>query len=182
MAEDIYRITSPDDPERCQSVMAHGQCLNKAEPGYTYCKLHASNVQKQNEQAQRLSNYRLAMWQSRLDEKANNPEVKNLRDEIGILRMIAEEKLRQCQSTTDLILQSGPISDIVTKIEKLVVSCHRLESSMGNLLDKTALVQFASEVIKVISDIVTDQAQVLLIASGISNLLERTHAQNSSSD
>ena len=59
--------------------------------------------------------------------------------------MILEEVLNKCKDSKDLILKSSVISDLVVKVEKLVSSCHKMEGSMGQLLDKSAILQFAAE-------------------------------------
>lgn len=82
-----------------------------------------------------------------------------------------EERMATCHDATDLILQSGPISDLVMKIEKVVGSCHKLEGAMGQLLDKQAILLFASQVIQIISEHITDAALVNLIADKITQSL-----------
>lgn len=99
-----------------------------------------------------MRNYRLTKWQARLSEKADAEGLKSLRDEVGILRICLEERLEQCKEPMDLILHSGPISDMVMKIERVVSSCHKLEGSMGQLLDKQAILQFAQVIIGIIGE------------------------------
>jgi len=72
-----------------------------------------------------------------------------------------EEKLNQCNDFNDVILSSGAISDLALKIEKLVVSCHKLDGSMNQLLDKQAILQLASEMIKIIVDEVGDDTALV---------------------
>jgi hypothetical protein len=112
----------------------------------------------QSIEANSLRNYRLATFhlRARLEQLGVSPGIKSLRDEIAILRALLEQRLEQCKDTTDFILQSGPISDLKLKIEKLVASCHHLEGSMGQLLDKQAILQFASVVIDIISEELKD--------------------------
>jgi len=151
MAEGFEKITSDDDPERCQAITAYGQCLNKAVPGGKNCLAHGGNKQLEKQRKESLRNYQLGKFQAALEKQATSPNIKCLRDEIAILRILMQEKFNKCNDATDLILQSGPISDLVLKIDKVVTSCHKLEGSMGQLLDKTAILQFANEVIKIIA-------------------------------
>ena len=72
-----------------------------------------------------------------------------------------EERLNKCSDATDLILQSGPISDLVMKIEKVVASCHKLEGQMGTLLDKQAILQFAQAVISIIASELEGQEAII---------------------
>jgi hypothetical protein len=152
---DIVKCNELDDPNRCQAVNSQGQCRNKAvctDDGIygEYCLAHGGNKFLQKHQQAGIRNYQLDKFKARLSRHATSPALKNLRDEIAILRMMMEERLNRCDTPMDLILYSGPISDLVMKIEKIVASCHKLEGSMGQLLDKSALLQFASEVIDII--------------------------------
>lgn len=96
--------------------------------------------------------YRLAKFQSRVDELKNHTDVKSLRNEIGILRMLFEEKWNRATNEAELVLMAGPLSDLVMKIEKLVSSCQRLENSLGNLLDKQQMKNIATQLMQVLSE------------------------------
>lgn len=133
----------------------------------SYCHLHGANKTIEAQKSKSLSNYHLTKWRAKLERHAASPEIKSIREEIGILRMMLEEKLEQCNTPMELMIASGPIADMVLKIEKCVTSCHKLEGSMGQLLDKQAILQFAGEVINIISDIVTDEAKINAIADKI---------------
>lgn len=149
-----------DDPNRCQAIMkTAGQCRNRALPGGTVCLMHGGNAQERSQNAEKLRNYRLTKFQAQLERHSDSPIIKNLRDEIAILRMALETRLNQCTDESDFIMQSGPISDLVMKIERLVSSCHKLEGAMGNLLDKQAILQFANELITLVNTVVSEALQ-----------------------
>lgn len=167
-------IESPDDPERCQGVTAIGQCRMKAYPGSQYCPQHNGTL---HEQAQLMPNnernYVLTKFQAQLDSKLGSPKIKSLREEIAILRMMLEARLNRCNDAYELMMDSGNISDLIARIEKIVVSCHKIEDAMGELLDKNALNTFASSVIGIISTILKDYPKLIgEIADGILALLE----------
>lgn len=139
-------IERPDDPERCQVVIpAKGQCNWKAVPGSKYCPAHAGPHQKHHDEADRLHNYRLARYQARVAKKAGCEAVKSLRDEVAILRMLTETILNACRTDSEIILQNGRLSDLITKIEKLVTSCDRLETKLAEVLDKDQLSKLMSQ-------------------------------------
>lgn len=147
-----YQRVDADAPDRCQFVTAHGQCLMKQFPGSKYCKAHSMGAERRMED-EKVRNYRLTQWKARVGDFADSKEVKSIREEIGILRLVLETRLNQCQDNEDLLLHSHAIGDLVTKIEKTVGSCHRLESQMGQLLDRQSILKFASQVVTVISDV-----------------------------
>lgn len=172
MADNIHKAKEPDDPNRCQAVHARGQCENLAtctESGEygTFCMAHGGNRFLEQKQKESVRNYRLDRFKSRMNEFADSSAVKSLREEVGILRLIMEERLNACSDAHDLILQSGPISDLVTKIEKVVSSCHKLEGSMGQLLDKSAILQFASEIIDIVGAEVSNDEEIERVGNKI---------------
>lgn len=147
-----------DSPTRCQAVHAHGQCQYEAEPGLKFCARHKgmldSIVKRKN-----IRNYRLTKFRAEIEEKADSAGIKSLREEIGITRQVLESFINKCEDETDLMIHSNKISDLVLKIEKLVTSCHRLEKSTSQLLDKTALIQVAGYFVEIIGEYVNDEEQ-----------------------
>lgn len=115
--------------------------------------------------------YDLAMWQSRVEEFSDHDEVKTLRSEIGVLRLLLENTLIKCKNQTDLLLYSAKISELVGKIEKLVMSCNRLEASTGMLLDKSAALHLASQMVEIIGNYVDDAEAIDGIASEIAQVI-----------
>lgn len=167
----MERAHSEDDRHRCQATNVQGQCRLRAVQLPTgdfasYCAVHGGTSQQKAAERESLRNYQLDRWKAKLLSKTNSPDIKSLRDEIGILRVILEERLNKCEDAHDLILQSGPISDMVMKIDRVVNSCHKLEGAMGLLLDKSAILQFAQQVIQILSNHV-DEDLLAVIASEI---------------
>ena len=157
-----------DDLNRCQGQMPDGnQCRNKTIPNGTRCPAHGGGLERKYQEVKSFKNYNLAKHQYKLDEKLDSTGIKSLRDEIGILRIILEDRLLKAFNNHELILHSGPIAELAVKIEKLVVSCHKLEASMGMHLDKAAILTFASTIITIISGYLKDDNRLPLIADDI---------------
>lgn len=167
--EDIARIEHPGDPNRCQGVGSHGQCQCLAINGSKFCKMHGGAI---GEKAKAVRNYRLDKWQAQLERMGDNPGLKSLRDELAILRILMEERLNLCKDSHDLMMQSHIISDLATKIEKLVTSCSKLDVQLGKMLDKSAVINFSNEVIAIIAEEVTDVAAIERVAARIIERLE----------
>jgi hypothetical protein len=161
MADEIKRVPYAEHEQRCQGMARGDQCWFFAVTGGTNCMMHGGNKQLESQRKASLKNYQLTMFRAKLERHSGSADIKSLRDEIGILRMIMEERLNRCKDETDLILQSGPIADLVVKIDKLVGSCHRLEGSMGELLDKTSVLQFANVIISIIGDEAGDYPEIM---------------------
>ena len=174
MSNDIHRIKEDNDADRCQAVIkSQGQCRNVQHPESEYCLAHGGNMAGQALEKERISSYRLSKWQARLERQSQHPGVKNLRDEIGILRMIMEETLNRCENDFDLITQSQKISDLAMKITAVVEKCHRLEGSMGQLLDKTTILRLAGQFIDIITSEDLPEATLDRIASKIMETVGR---------
>ena len=151
-----WKDTEHHPNERCIATVTNGQCPYCKDNGTDYCPMHGSNkgAIKANGEVKR--NYQLSRWKNRINSFADNDQIKSLREEIGILRMVMEEILNKCEDSTDLLMASHRISDVAMKIEKLVVSCDKLESRMGLLLSKRAVVQLAGEYVQIINNYITD--------------------------
>lgn len=160
----------PDDPNRCQSTGKQGQCPYLAAEGLKYCLRHGGRLPAMQEK-QKIKQYRLQVWQERLDEFTESDKVKSLRDEIGILRITMENILNKCSTSHELVMYSSKIADLAVKIEKLVVSCNRLEHSMGMMLDKTAALNLAAQIVEIIGKYVPDPEAIDNISGEIIDTL-----------
>jgi hypothetical protein len=161
----------PDD-QQCEHVNVQGQCPLKAVPGGDRCRAHGGNKQENAIKAQELRNYRLAKFNSRIGEMGHSNYLLNLKDEVGVLRYVLEEKLNACEDAQDLILQSGPITDLIMKIDKVVTSCSRLEMKLGNFLDRTRITNLAQVIVQIITAHITDESVIEVIADEILEALE----------
>lgn len=167
----IYKLelVDEDSPERCIHLNKLGkQCLYRKMPGFDTCKKHSHNYAKLQK------NYRLEQWQNRVSEFSESSELKSLKEEIGILRLVLESILVQCKDAHDLMLYSSKIADHVTKIEKVVASCHRLELSTSMLLDKTLVLQLANVMIEIIGNHIDDSNVLERISSEIVETIIKT--------
>ena len=118
--------------------------------------MHGANKGLIEHQKEVKRNYQLREWKRRVEDFADSDQIKSLREEIGIMRLVMEEMLNRCADATDLLMFSHRIGDAAMKIEKLVVSCDKLEGRMGLLLSKRAVVQLAGQYVQIINNYVTD--------------------------
>jgi hypothetical protein len=167
----VERIDGPADPTRCQAVHPKGQCQYKSLEGSKFCSMHGGHKAQESTAKKVQKMYHLAQWQNRVDEFSEHDEVKTLRAEIGILRLLLENTLAKCKNATDLLLYSAKVSELVGKIEKLVMSCNRLEASTGMLLDKSAALHLASQMVEIIGKYVDDVDAIDGIASEIAQVI-----------
>lgn len=116
--------------------------------------------------------YRLGRYQQRVQELKDDSEIRSLKNEIGILRMLIEDRFQRCDDDVSLQIHSAAIADMLMKVEKLVSSCIRSEKALGELLDKGQIVQFGQEVVEIISEYVKPE-QLEEVASKIVEAMER---------
>lgn len=169
---DVENIEYPADPDRCQGMRGRDQCDKKAillpdGSRGKYCILHAGNSERSAARKSEQMNYLLTKWKARVEQKVVSPTIKSLKEEIGIIRMLIEEKLNQCTDEYELILQSTIISKLVLDLERLVTAAHKLDISSAALLDREAIIKFSSSVIDIIAEEITDPDKISRIAQRI---------------
>lgn len=168
------RVEYDADPDRCQAVGAHGQCPFKRVSPSNYCPRHGANKLVESNNKQALRTYRLGRWEERKNQFADDEKIKSLREEIGLLRIIIEEIMKTCSNENELIINAPKISDLVMKVEKLVVSCNNLETKLGLLLDRAAIIQFASVIVEIVSEYVTDADHREVLSDKILDVVSNT--------
>ena len=138
------------------------------------------NLKGYHDEVKGLQMYRIAKYQERIKEFENHEHIKSLRSEIGILRMMLEEKFNSLNGTTDqesnhnLILAMPLIADHIIKIEKLVKSCNTIEMQLGQYLDKGTVIQIANEIVNVVDSYVEDETIKEKISDEIIQIIERS--------
>jgi len=156
-----------EDDNCCALCRTTGTIFYKAVSGTEYCSRHGGANQLNAQKREQVSQYRLLVWQNRLKEFTGHDDVKSLRDEIGILRIVLEETLNRCTDRTDLLLYSAKISDLAVKIEKLVTSCDRLEKNMGQMMDRPTALRFAAKLVEIVGRHIIDPEQLDAISSEV---------------
>lgn len=114
----------------------------------------------------------------RLGDHANDDQIKNIREEIGILRLVLETRLNACQDDVQLLVASQAIGDMVDKITKAVQACHKLEISLGQTMDKQQLATLFDKVLDILSKHIPDPATLEVIAYELTALAEEPYVRN----
>lgn len=142
-------VHDPADPSRCKQSVGDMQCLEAAAPGSDFCRLHRG-IDRTNEQSTRL--YHLAQIQdkARLLELADHEEIRSLREEIGLARMLVERRWNTIRNDNDLIMACGSLNTLLLTIERLVKSAHTIEQNLGVLLSKSAVMALGQNICRII--------------------------------
>jgi len=145
-----------DDNNRCTEDYKLGRCPYKPVPHGTKCIMHGGVYEEINYEKAEIFKYRAARWESQINHFADNEGAKSLRQEIGVSRMILEEVLLKCKDSTDLLLYSTKIINLISQIEKLVLSCTKLEDRLGIVLDKGTILNLASQIGQILAEFVPE--------------------------
>lgn len=157
-----------DDPNRCQAQAgSRGQCYNKVMEHSKFCPAHGGNRANAagKEASKRI--YMAELWRERIAAMEDHSKLKTLSSEIGILRMMLDARLKLCTTEMDLAIHASSIGELISKIEKLVTSCDRLDTRLGGMLDTTQAMAWMTDVVEIISRHVEDSDVLSLIADEI---------------
>lgn len=165
------RVSSPDDPDRCQSATSRGQCMLKRVPGSQYCYAHGGAIAIKAQERRDLKNYKLTRYHVAVAEKSGSSGLKDLSEEVGILRVIMEERLNSIESTNDLLINTASIMQLATGIQKLVDSLHKIDKELNNLIDREQLLIIAEGIVQVITDAVEDPVKRRLVSEKVLDLI-----------
>lgn len=158
---------APGDARRCKANGTQSQCPYLANEGSDYCDRHASNKEKEMVALSGQRNYNLTKFRARVNQLADSTKAKSLREEVGMIRVMIENIWNRCSDEFELAMNTGKLSDLLMKAEKLISSCHRLETANGQLLDKSMALNFASGIVDIIATEIGDAAMVEKISERI---------------
>lgn len=146
------KCSDPADPHRCQAVTVRGQCESLSEEGSDFCSTHIGPKRKD----EKLRHYLLSdpQLQASLNRQAGIEEVRSLREEIHLARVMVETRLNLVEKDDrgDMLAAFSNINTYLATIDKLVNSCHRMEVSLGNLLSKASIFSLGQEIVNILID------------------------------
>ena len=158
MKYEVTRVDSETDLERCHGGTTKGQCMNKQVPNTVFCPVHGGpSILAKQDQAS-IRRFKKSRWFTQLaDEHGDQSSLKSLTGEIALLKVLQSEILDRCKTQHELIMNQGQLSDLIVKTEKLVTSAHRLQKDLNGLIDREVLMNFASQIVEIITDELQDQ-------------------------
>jgi hypothetical protein len=164
-----------DPRQHCVQLMddERRHCVYYAVPGTLRCPIHGGRLDEMHQVKQNLRSYKLAQWRADLDRFQESDGLKSLREEIAISRMTLESILSQCEDKFDLMLAAPKIAMMLEKIQGLVVNCNKLEDRLGLVLDKSAILNLAEEIVQIVGAHVPEETQAL-IADRIIEAVEKS--------
>lgn len=146
------RVNDLADPCRCKAPAPDGQCRNRAAHGSDYCTTHGGIDHLPAEQKRGFLLAK-AQDQTRLASLSDDLEpVKELRDSIVLTHMLIEKRWNLVKGDNDILSACGPLNQLLQTMERLVNSCHRIETNLGELLARHAVLALAKEMVEIVID------------------------------
>ena len=150
MASKLTRVTSEDDPRRCHGSTRTGQCWNIAVEGTDLCeRCSGRELVIENRQSYLLTNPK---FRDRLAQLNEADEIKSLREEVNIARMLVEERLNLVKNDGDVAQATGSINSLLLTVEKLRSRSHVLEQNLGQLLQKSTVFQLMQTLVQIVDE------------------------------
>jgi hypothetical protein len=151
MSREIVRVKDAADPNRCQGASLDGQCWNESAPGDTYCPHHGGQ-DKETPAEKRIYQLTKARFRNRMTEMMDHEEVKSLREEIALTRIMVEEIYNSVGDTpADMMKACGTLNGLMLTLERLIKTAHSTEQSLGMLLGKPTLILVAQQIVGLLS-------------------------------
>ena len=176
---DVRPVPYPDHPNRCQAIAragnasgeAGGQCMYFASENSSYCAIHGGNSGQQSAVKQEMNLYRVRKYQKRITDMKLANGARTIDEELAIMRMVLEEVLNKCELEGDmgLMLYSTKISELVNNIKNCVITADKLATRAGLLLGRSEALVIAGKVVQILSEEITDPAQLSRIAEKVSD-------------
>ena len=133
---------------RCQWVTSEGQCDRQAENGQ-FCARHGPITP---DEAIRHYNITNRLVSGTHDRHNAVSQIKDLREEISLCRALIETRLNLATEESEFIASMGILHQYLATVEKLSASCHRMDSNLGNVLDKASVLTLAQELVTIVAE------------------------------
>jgi hypothetical protein len=147
----MQRVTDLADSNRCKSSGPSGQCLNRAEDGSNYCTCHCGVNQAP---ARQLRKYMLATAEDQglLDRYTDDAELKSLREEIALTRVMIQNVVRAAKTEAEKINAYSRVNSYMLTLERLMKTGHSLDQSLGQLVGKADLLALGKQLYQIVID------------------------------
>lgn len=143
---------APDDPERCTRPIPSGQCNYRALPGQKVCRRHGGQLDVAERYESNLYRLNKARHRDRLNELSSHEKIKSLREEIGLCRILIEERFNSIKTDTDLMAASSALNSMFLTLERLVKTTHQMEQSLGELLARSTVMALGQHIVQILME------------------------------
>lgn len=151
--ENLTEVVDPADPRRCKGATRYGQCGLKAGHGSEFCPIHNNHSSPSDLVVDRKMYFlNEARYRQRLSQLSEHDDIKSLREEIALTRVLIETKFNQAEDEADLLASCSVLNSLLLTVERLVKTCHQMEQSLGSLLAKSTVVALGQKIVEILAD------------------------------
>ncbi len=133
---------------RCKWVTSEGQCDRQAVNGQ-FCDRCGPITPDEAIRHYKITNRLVSDTHDRHNAVS---QIKDMREEIALCRTLIETRLNLATEETEFISSLGILHQYLSTVEKLVASCHRMDSNLGNVLDKASVLTLAQEMVTIVAE------------------------------
>lgn len=156
MPQAIERV-GMSHPECCEDRNVNSQCEYRRVTGSRFCPVHAGgNAEKQMEKRELLNLKINTVWGDRAKEIAGKSSVKNLTDEIALMRVTLESMFNTIETPREMLLYVDKIDKMSNGIMKLIESWQKIQEKNKELLGRETVISIFDQLIEVIVANVSD--------------------------
>ncbi len=164
----FHRRVEPGSPDQCQAIAANGnQCTFARVEGAQGCYMHGGHIVAKAAKREALRQYNVSKHRARIAQFSEHEAVFSLRDDIGVMRMLVEATLNQLTDDAALFTHSHKVAHLIKELRETIKQAKALESSLGDLLDRGAIMKVCDSVVAIIAEEIRDQDLVSRIAERV---------------
>lgn len=159
-------------PECCEANNANGQCEYRRVSGSRNCPVHAGGAAVGGQEKRELTNLRLnSLYGNRAKELSGKGSVKNLTDEIALMRVALETIFNMIESANDMFIHVDKIDKLTSGIMKLIESWQKIQEKNKELLGRETVMAIFDQLIEAIVLRVKDPDVVKALADDGYNII-----------
>lgn len=143
-----FEVVDRDSPDRCKANDKNGQCLFKAVQDGK-CRRHMGRYATY--QKQLIRRYEIQQYNHKIKHFSNDPSIKNLYDEVAILRLTLENLMNQASTPELLNIYADRITKLVGSIKDVVLACHKMDTATNTLIGKEVIFNMTQTFINIVS-------------------------------
>lgn len=169
--KEIPEIVAEDDPRRCKGMSNGSQCLFRAVEGGDYCTIHGGNTIELKNKKKEIYDLRKTRYLQEFRRMSENSFWRSNREEVGILRVILQELLQKCESQNDIYVNASKMSDIISKINKLLETSLKIDEKLKALISEEKMYEIAQLLVDAVFKIIEDPIKCTTIAEKFEEIL-----------
>lgn len=132
----------------CEKLIQGNPCGKLCSPSEKYCNSHRKRKTDPN--------YSISLFNEEVYQKKDSHQFSSLKMEVAMLRTLVERTWNQCDSEAELIANSVVFAQLFDKIEKLILSSHKMDVVNETVLSEAGVERLLQSLLDVVLQEVED--------------------------